>query len=332
MTNLFTRSDHNHPPRIGVMGCSSFALRAMIPAASRCTEVTLAAIASRDFNKAKVAAVEHNCRAVESYDALVTDPHIDAIYVPLPTGLHREWVLKAINAGKHLLVEKSLAANDADAREMIKAARENRVALLENFLFLRHSQIGWIREQLDSNKIGTWKYFRATFTIPKLDDGNFRYNKQLGGGALLDLGAYMSKSAEAFLGADLTVTHAAIDESPARGVDMGGTASFFGSNSVRAQVLWAFDTQYQSTWEFLGDRGRILCFRALTPPPGFNPPVRIECGESHDDFKLPEDDHYQNQWRYFASLIRDNAAREAELDACARQADRIELIRNFKQI
>jgi len=318
---------HLSPLRLGIMGCSSFALRAMAPAARKCPEIELISVASRDGEKAAQSARQLDCQALPSYEALIADPRIEAVYMPLPTGLHEEWVHKALDAGKHLLVEKSLACDVSSARGMLDHAQSSGLLLMENFLFLRHSQFSWVTRQLADRAIGDVCFFRAAFTIPPLPPGNFRYDPALGGGALLDVGAYMVKSVLAFFGEDSQLVTADLAWDEVRGVDIRGTATFQNSRGVSAQVLWGFDTSYQCSWEFIGASGRILCSRSLTPPPGFCPPVQLEIGQQHQALELPADDHYTNQWRFFHQGVRNPQSFQEIHQETLRQAEILDEIR-----
>jgi predicted dehydrogenase len=311
---------------VGIIGCSAFAFRAMGPAIQECPGFRLSAIASRSAAKAHEAGAKLDCRAVEGYEELIEDPEIDVIYMPLPTGLHLEWGMRVLDAGKHLLIEKSLAGEVCEADSLVAAARRNKLALLENFLFLRHSQIRWVKEQLAEGIVGRLRLVRAIFTIPTLDDENFRYSKRLGGGALLDTGAYMAKTVAEFFGEEVELLDATIQDSAKRGVDIGGTATFQGISGLVAQVAWGFDCHYQCTWEFLGESGRILCTRALTPPPGFRPQVFIEKNSQVDSIALDATNHYVNQWNYFLELTQNAELRELEYQKTLRQAQMLENI------
>ena len=318
------------PIRVGLMGCSSFAIRAMVPAIAECEGLELYAIASRDPQKSRETADKLGCKVSCSYEELISDPGVDVIYMPLPTGIHEQWIHKALDAGKHLLVEKSLASDFESARRMVGHARTAGLLILENLLFPRHRQISWVREKIAEGAIGEFKFFHAAFTIPPLDDSNFRYNGPLGGGALLDVGAYMVKSALAFLGPHIELLSATLENSPRRDIDIRGAATFRNPDGLIAQTIWGFDTHYQCTWDFLGTEGRILCDRALTPPPGFEAPVRLERGSKKEDLKLPADNHYVNQWNFFATSIRYPDVISVLLDDALMQAALLDRVKRWK--
>ena len=188
-----------NPLRMGVMGCADIAWRAMIPAIVECGEVSLIAVASRTEGKARKFARRFDCDALAGYENLLSRDDIDAIYMPLPTGLHEEWVTRALEAGKHLLVEKSFANNFASAKKMTDLAREKKCLIMENFLFPHHSQHAWVMNRLAQSELGEIHLVRSTFGFPPLSQDNFRYDFRLGGGAVLDAGAYVVKAAQIFL-------------------------------------------------------------------------------------------------------------------------------------
>lgn len=326
MTAATATSFAGSPLRVGVLGCSAFALRAMVPALALTPGVTLSAIASRDPAKAEAAAKAHGGRAVSGYRAMVEDPDLDVLYVPLPTGLHEPWVMAALEAGKHLLVEKSLAADLRSARRMLDLAERRDLLVAENFLFRRHPQRTWVHERIAEGAIGRLVLFRACFTIPPLAGDNFRYDAALGGGALLDVGAYMVKSVAEFLGPAAVLRDASIETDAGRGVDVRGAASWRTPEGVVAQAAWGFDTHYQCTWEFLGTAGRLVCERALTPPPGFEPPVRLEAGNDRRELRLPAANHYVAQWEAVATAVRDAGQRAALRAECLAQAEGLQAI------
>jgi len=303
----------------------------MVPAIAECEGLELYAIASREPQKARATAETVGGVISCSYEELISAPGVDVIYMPLPTGIHEEWVHRALGAGKHLLVEKSLACDFESATRMIEHARASGLLILENFLFPRHLQISWVRRKIADGAIGELKFFRATFTIPPLDNSNFRYNGPLGGGALLDVGAYMVKSSSAFLGPHIELLSATLENSPSKDVDIRGAATFSNPAGLIAQTVWGFDTHYQCMWEFLGTEGRILCERALTPPPGFEAPVRLEQGGQKGDLKLPPDNHYVNQWNFFASSVRNPATIPALLDEALLQAEMLGRVRRMAE-
>ena len=150
----------------GILGCAAIAKNAVIPAIQSVETEKIIAIASRTEKKAKEFADLFNCLAVTGYDSLLSNTEIDAVYIPLPTGLHYEWVIKALKAGKHVLVEKSIAESYQEVLEMVHLARSKNLALVENFQFQFHSQHNAVFDLLKNNAIGDVRCFRSSFGFP----------------------------------------------------------------------------------------------------------------------------------------------------------------------
>lgn len=289
--------------RVGVMGCSSFARRAMLPALLRSGCAELVAVASRDPAKAAQAAAEFGCAGIAGYGELLRRDDIEAVYMPLPTGLHAEWCPRALEAGKHLLVEKSFAATAASAREMTALARARNRLVFENFQFQTHAQWARISGFMTSGEIGSVHLVRSTFGFPPLPRDNFRWDPALGGGALLDAGAYMVKVAQLLLGTGLEVRGAALQMDPAAGVDCYGEAMLRNAQGQVAQVAFGFDYFYQCRVELLGTRGKVSSGRVFTAPPDHVPVLSLETPAGVREETLPADNHYVNMWRWFAATV-----------------------------
>jgi len=264
----------------------------------------LICVASRTKEKAEEVAGEFDCEAVAGYEALLDRGDIDAVYMPLPTGLHEEWCTKALEAGKHLLVEKSFASDYASAERMLALARENNCLVFENFQFQTHRQWPVIKSHMTSGELGDVHLVRSTFGFPPLPKDNFRWDKELGGGALLDAGAYMTKVSQLLLGTGLEVLGASLTIDPETGVEMYGEAMFRNDAGQVAQVAFGFDYFYQCRVELLGTKGKLSTNRVFTAPSGFEPTLLIEKQDGAEEIKLPEDNHYLNMWDWFASEIR----------------------------
>ena len=176
----------------GILGCAGIAERAFIPAVLNPVTASSAAIASRDEARAADWARRFGfLRSHRTYQELVDDPAIDAVYNPLPNDLHAEWSIRALRAGKHVLCEKPMALNASEARAMIQAAEMNGVLLMEGFMYKFHPQIGKTLELIRAGAIGDPRSVHSSFTFRFERDGsNYRWSPAQGGGALYDVGCY----------------------------------------------------------------------------------------------------------------------------------------------
>jgi len=177
--------------RIGVLGAARIVPTALVKPAGHVPEVTVAAIAARDPQRARAFAAKHGIATVHgTYEQLLADPSIDAVYNPLPNALHAPWTLKALAAGKHVLCEKPLTCNAAQAREVAAAAVASGLVVMEAFHYRYHPLAARMREICDSGELGAIQSISVSMCFPLPKFGDIRYSCPLGGGAMMDAGCY----------------------------------------------------------------------------------------------------------------------------------------------
>ncbi|MDF2835750.1 MAG: oxidoreductase domain protein [Paenibacillus sp.] len=253
----------------GVLGCAGIAKRSVIPGvqASQFNEVT--AIASRNFDNASRTAEEHGIQtAYGSYEELLSDSSIDVVYIPLPNHLHREWTIRAAEAGKHVLCEKPLALNANEAAEMAEACARAGVQLSEAFMYRWNPRYDAIRDIIASGEIGELRGIRSAFTFNNAkDSNNVRYRKEWGGGSIYDVGCYPINAARLLLGKEPeAVTVQAIFSPEHDDVDMmaSGLMEFEGGVSLTFDCgMWA---AFRNPLEVLGTDGIIEVPSAFVTP------------------------------------------------------------------
>lgn len=291
--------------KIGVLGCANIARRSVIPAILTIPKFELIAIASRTKEKAEEFASLFNCESITGYQNLINRADIDVIYMPLPTGLHEEWVLKALEAGKHILIEKSLAMDYHSAKKMVEKAKERGLLIMENFMFLYHGQHQFVKNLINKGAIGETRCFRSSFGFPPLADGNFRYNKKLGGGALLDAAAYTIRASQLFLGNDLSVKAANLSYENNE-VDIYGGAYLSNQSGAFAEVAFGFDNFYQCNYEIWGSKGKIIAQRAFTPGHNFKPIITLEQQGEVFNYEVDAENHFVNLLQEFKRCVIEN--------------------------
>ncbi|MBO0913750.1 Gfo/Idh/MocA family oxidoreductase [Streptomyces laculatispora] len=310
--------------RIGVLGCADIARRRLLPAIAAEPGTTVAAVSSRDGVRARELAGRFGARPVTGYAELLERDDIDAVYLPLPAALHARWTEAALRAGKHVLAEKPLTTSLAQSRRLIDLARESGLALMENIMFVHHSQHDAVRKLVADGAIGDPRAFHAAFTVPRLPDDDIRYSPELGGGTLWDTGVYPLRAALYFLGQNLEVLGALLTEGPGRRVDTAGSALLRTPEGVGVQLTFGLDHGYRSAYEIWGSQGRITVERAFTPPADHRPLVRIERRGGVEEVSLSPDDQVAATVRAFASAVRDRSATDP---ACLRQAELLHELR-----
>jgi len=236
-----------NPVRWGIIGCGSIATHAICPALRWSRLTTLEAVASRSIEAAREKAREIKAeRAWGSYAELLEDPAVDAVYIGLPNGLHEEWTIRAAQAGKHVLCEKSLALNSAAARRMVEACRDANVLLMEGFMYRHHPQWDVVRSLIKDGKIGEMTMVRAGLFGQLSDTSNHRWSATLGGGALYDVTCYAVNVARMLFGREPISVIAIADNSTREGVDRTSAALLdfgYGRMAVGTGSLATFNHQ-----------------------------------------------------------------------------------------
>lgn len=203
------------PIRIGILGAAGITPSALIEPAKGNPDVELAAVAARDSGRAEEFAREHGiARVAASYEDLINDPAIDAIYNPLPNSHHGPWTIKAIRAGKHVLVEKPFASNAAEAAEVAAVAASSDVVVMEAFHYRYHALMSTVLGLLEQGTIGELKDLKVTFNINLPDRSNIRYRYDVAGGSTMDLGCYALHFARTVVGEEPEVLSGSHRPSP----------------------------------------------------------------------------------------------------------------------
>lgn len=307
------------PLRWGVLSTAAIGLKKVIPAMQRGEHTEVTAIASRDLGNARRAASALNIpKAYGSYEELLRDPEIDAIYNPLPNHLHVPWTAKAAQAGKHVLCEKPIAMNAAEARTLIAVRDSAGVKIGEAFMIRSYPQWLRLRELLDQGHIGELRAVTGFFSYFNVDPANIRNLVEIGGGALMDIGCYLVHASRfAFKRQPLRVM-AAMDRDPVMRTDRltSGLLDFAGGHAI-----FTCSTQlvpYQRI-HFLGTRGRIEIEIPFNAPP--DRPTRIYVDSSGDlagsgitSESFPIADQYTMQGDAFAKAVWENTEPPVSLE------------------
>ncbi len=300
--------------RWGVLSTADIARTKVIPGMRRADRTQVAAIASRDGARARQVAAELSIPvAHDSYEALLADPTVDAVYIPLPNHLHAEWALRAAHAGKHVLCEKPLAMTSADARRMMDGCRAAGVHVMEGFMYRHHPSWVAVRELVAAGRIGRLTAVQSWFSYYNDDATNIRNIREAGGGALYDVGCYCVNLSRMLFGSEPTRVQAALTRDPLGGTDTltsgllefdGGIAGF--TCSTRAE-----DDQRVHIY---GTRGRISIGIPFNIPPdrptqvfvtaGGDPPVAPDT----ETLTFPVADPYAMEFERFADVVLDGAA------------------------
>lgn len=263
----------------------------------------------------------------DSYEKLVTSDRIDAVYIPLPPALHFKWAKKALEAGKHVLVEKPSTVCAKDTTELAVLAKEKGLALHENYMFALHEQLEVIQNTIDSGELGEVRLYRVAFGFPRRAANDFRYNKELGGGALIDAGGYTLKYASMLLGGEVSVRYAQMNYLDGDEVDIYGSGALTNKEGKTVQISYGMDNNYKCELEVWGSQGCLYTGRVLTAPAGFVPNMVIRKGNEEEVRNLPADDAFGKSLHKFIECIYDAEVRKKNYEELVRQAQLVDQFR-----
>jgi predicted dehydrogenase len=297
--------------RWGVLGVAKIATEKVIPAMQRGELCEMAAIASRDKARAEAAAARLGIpRAYGSYEALLADPHIDAVYNPLPNHLHVPWSIKALEAGKHVLCEKPIALSAAEAETLVAAGRQRpRLKLMEAFMYRLHPQWKLAKRLVDEGRIGQLRTVATVFSYFNRDAANVRNQADIGGGGLMDIGCYAISLSRFLFAAEPRRVHGIVDFDPDFGTDRLASAVLEFDAGTSIFTVSTQLTPYQRV-NILGTEGRV----EIEIP--FNAPPDRACRLWHaktasgrqevEEIALPVCDQYSIQGDAFSRAVLDD--------------------------
>ncbi|MGH2411926.1 MAG: Gfo/Idh/MocA family protein [Chloroflexota bacterium] len=255
--------------RWGVLGAANIALVKVIPGIQGSSNGVVVALASRNEERGRAAAARLGIDRIHgSYEALLHDPEVDAIYNPLPNSLHAEWTIRAAEAGKAILCEKPLALDAAEAQRVVDACTQHGVPLMEAFMYRHHPQNVRVRELVAQGAIGRVNEVRANLCFDMLnppDPTNVRLRPDLGGGARLDMGCYSVNATRMAFGEEPLRALAWHDVDERFGVDVAMTGVLEYPDRRVATVSCSFKAGYQGWYTILGSEGFIEVPRAIIP-------------------------------------------------------------------
>jgi xylose dehydrogenase (NAD/NADP) len=291
--------------RWGILSSANIGRRRVVPAIQESKNGVVAAVASRNLDKAQAFADELNIPTVYgSYEDLLADPNIDAIYNPLPNGLHAEWSIKCAEAGKASLCEKPLASDAAEAQSIVDAFASRDLLFAEAFMYRFHPQTQRVKAMIDDGAVGEVKMLQAAFSFLIQDEEDIRLSKPLAGGAVMDIGCYCINVIRLMSGQEPDQVRSIIRWGERSQVDetLSGILSF--PSGAVGHFDCSFRTQFANSYEIRGPRGRIFV------PTGFTMPANEESTiyywpdyGSRQDITIPATNHYVLMAEDFADAL-----------------------------
>ncbi len=321
--------------KIAVLGASEIAHRMFLPALLQNNNFECVAVAANQYDseeKVSTFVKDYGVRVIksdDSFEKVIMDKNIDAVYVPQPPALHYKWASLALKNNKHVFVEKPSTDCLMSSEDLVRLARQNSLALHENYMFQYHSQLDTIKEIISNGKLGDLRLIKASFGFPMRTQNDFRYNKNLGGGALLDAGGYVLRLASVLLGDTIKIDTASKGDIDGFEVDMFGAFTASNKDGLVFQGSYGMDCYYQCCLEIWGSKAKLSTGRIFTAPTNYEPIVVIETAEGREEIKLSSDMHFAKSLKVFENAILDTEKREREYHDIILQSSLVETVRNM---
>ena len=297
--------------RWGILSTADIGLRKVIPGIQKAARCEVVAISSRDVETARSAAERLRIPTAHgSYEGLLADPDVDAVYIPLPNHLHAEWTIAALRAGKHVLCEKPLAMTADDAQRMVDVARETGLHLMEAFMYRHHPTWVAALDVVDSGRIGTLVAVQSWFSYFNDDPANIRNVVDYGGGALFDIGCYSINLSRMLFHGEPSRVQASLRRDPATGVDVL-TSGILDFEDGIATFTCSMRSESDQRVDIYGRKGRVSIQIPFNIPPdrptrvfvtaGGDPPVAPDT----EVVEFPTADPYTAEAERFATAVLD---------------------------
>lgn len=295
----------SEPVRFGILSSANIGVKAVAPAILASANSRLLAVGSRDVQRAAdLYAFAPDVAVYDGYERVLQDPAIEAVYIPLPNGLHAKWTIKALQAGKHVLCEKPLGATLDEAREMAALAQEKGLILMEAFMYRFHPQIVWALEQVRAGVIGAVRQVRASFTIDiREQEENIRLQPELAGGSLMDVGCYPVNFCRAVYGRPPVAIAARVQTAGPVGVDLTTNAVLDYGEGCFALIDSSLVLPMRQIAEIIGELGMITLPVPFTTG-NHEAVVFVTKNGQMDEQTFERVDQYRLEIEHFAECVR----------------------------
>jgi len=322
--------------KYGIIGCSEIANSSTIPAILESKNAQIEMFGSRSLKKAKKFGEKFHCNNFGTYEEVLENDKIDAVYISVPVGLHKKWCVKAAKAGKHIICEKSSTTSFLDSKKIVQEAKKNHVRIMEGFMFRFHPSHQRVKKIIASRKIGNIYSFFGRYGFPSPPKNNIRFKKDLGGGILNDAGCYPICASRIIFDKEPigVMCQSTIDKN---GIDVKTTIHLKYSNSEFAQMVTGYGLSYQSSYSLWGTKGFLKLSRAYNIPGDMKPMILLNSNNKEKKISIKPRNHFKIMIESFSKEIKgekicdfvfeDDLLKQAKvMDACRKSSKKNKFI------
>jgi len=291
--------------KFAIVGCGNIAQRSAIPGLINSGLSSISVCIDINPQREKEINEKFSLPFETSLQEAYNKYSFDAVYISTPNATHKEIILSAAAHKKHILCQKSIVINLEEANEVVNICRKYKVALYEGFMYQFHTQHKFVKNLIDNGEIGTPFHFQAWFGFPPISPKDFRYDKSLGGGAILDSGAYTIHSARHFFNCEPISIHSILEKEGHEVEVRGSTMLGFGKSRT-AHLVFGFNNMYQNKYMIWGTKGVITLDRAFAIPPDIESILTLEKQGFKKEYLMEPFNHFIEEIRYFIKNVNSN--------------------------
>jgi len=291
--------------KLGVIGCSNIAKKSVLPAIQSSINAEISFIGSRSIDKAKSYSQSFSCEKFGNYQDVLNSKDIDAVYISLPIGLQKEWVSKAAKQGKHIICEKSATDSFESAKEMISICKENKVRLMEGFMFRFHPQQKKVREIINQHQLGDIFSFHGEYGFPMPLDNDIRLNHKLGGGVLNDAGCYPVCASRIIFDDEPLQVSCNLHKNEKYSVDLKFSGMLIYPKNKIASMHVGYDMHFKSIYDIWGNKGQLHLSRAYNVPSDKKTLITLNTNLA-SKIEIDATDHFKIMIDSFCSELQGN--------------------------
>lgn len=317
--------------KFGVLGTADIAYRRFLPAIMMDGEIEYIGVATRNKENGKRFSDCYGGEVYEGYEGILCNRAVSSMYIPLPPAMHFEWGMKCLDYGINVYMEKPCSVNLQETLQLVEKAKAVNKVIFENYMFLYHKQLQKIKDIIFEERVlGDIRLLRINFSFPKRGNQDFRYNKSLGGGALLDCGGYTIRLAKELLGKDIYVETANLNYIQDCEVDLFGSATVQDENGLVAQLAFGMDNGYKCELEIIGQKGWLKAPRIFTAPKDYTVEILTNIENQEGKIVVGRDDQFLNAIHAYKDLIKNSEGRTRIYSDIIHTAELIDRIREWR--
>jgi dTDP-3,4-didehydro-2,6-dideoxy-alpha-D-glucose 3-reductase len=307
---------------VAVWGLGLHAIKNILPALRVSPGINLYGVCSRHKGSLSEVSSDLGCRAWSDPSLMLLDSNIDVVYLATPIGVHAVQGMAVLSAGKHLWCEKPLASNQTEVMELLELSRATKRVVAEAYMYLYHPQFDFLRDTITSGLLGSVQNVTCRFGIPPLDRPGFRNDPQLGGGAFLDVGSYLTSAVVALFPDQVaSVLYSYIEKGGDSSVDTGGSAFLCHETHTNITLEWGINRAYRNEIDVWGTLASVSCERLFSKPADYIPKFRFLDLNGRESFKFCSPaNHFVRMFEAFRTLLEDEAEHEKTRVAIAQRA------------